>query len=94
MHIETSPVVWVSVACIYNLLSVYDPLAEARNCAHRRIRSTPDGQPISSEVCSLRRTRILAADSRNFSDTLFLVFATTRVFHFLSQENFFVVIEN
>jgi hypothetical protein len=36
----------------------------------------------------------VAADSRNFSNTLFLVFATTRVLHFLSQEDFFVVIEN
>jgi hypothetical protein len=36
----------------------------------------------------------VAADSRDFFNTLFLVFATTRVLHFLSQENFFLVIEN
>jgi len=36
----------------------------------------------------------VAAGSRNFFNPLFLVFATTRVLHFPSQENFFVVIEN
>src|SRR6266581_4654337 len=94
-HIETRPLVSVSVACIYNLLSVCPPLAEAGNCAHRLIRSTRDAQTISSEVCSSRRFRIrrdwLAP---NFFNTLFLVFTPTRVFHFRSQENFFVVIEN
>jgi len=53
-HIETRPVVSVSVACIYNLLSVYASLAEARNCPHRWIRSTRDAQPISSEVFARR----------------------------------------
>ena len=33
-HVETRPVVSVSVACIYDLLSVYASLAEARNCAY------------------------------------------------------------
>jgi len=36
----------------------------------------------------------IAVGSRNFFNTLFLVFATTRVLHFPSQEEFFVVIEN
>jgi hypothetical protein len=42
-------VVSVSVVCIYNLLSVFAPLAEAGNCAHRPIRSTRHAQTISSE---------------------------------------------
>src|SRR6187551_2410257 len=81
-HIETRPVVSVSVACIYNLLSVYAPLAEARNCAHRRIRSTRDAQLINSEVCPLRRFRIRRDWLTKVLNTLFLVFATTRVLHF------------
>jgi hypothetical protein len=36
----------------------------------------------------------VATGSRNFFNTLFLLFATTRVLNFPSQENFFVVIEN
>jgi hypothetical protein len=36
----------------------------------------------------------VAAGSQTFFNTLFLVFATARVLHFPSQENFFVVIEN
>jgi hypothetical protein len=36
----------------------------------------------------------VAAGSQTFLNTLFLVFATARVLHFPSQENFFVVIEN
>jgi hypothetical protein len=36
----------------------------------------------------------VAADSRNCFNTVFLVFVTTRVLHFPSQENFFVEIEN
>ena len=51
-------------------------------------------QPISSEVCSLRRFRIRRGWLAKFFNTLFLVFATTRVLHFPSQENFLVVIEN
>jgi hypothetical protein len=36
----------------------------------------------------------VATGSRNFFNTLFLVFATTRALHFPSQENFFAEIEN
>jgi hypothetical protein len=87
-------VVSVSVACIYNLLSVYAPLAEARNCPHRRIRSTRDAQPTSSDFCSSRRFRIRRGWLTKSFNKLFLVLATTRALHFLRQENFFVVIEN
>ena len=93
-HIETRPVVSVSVACIYNLLSVYASPAEARNCAHRWIRSTRDAQPISSESVRCGDSESVAVGSRNLFNTLFLGFATTHVLHFFSQENFFVVIEN
>ena len=41
-----------------------------------------------------RELESVAADSRNFSNTLFLGFATTRALHFFSQEDFFVEIEN
>jgi hypothetical protein len=89
-HIETRQVVSVSVACIYNLLGVRPPPAEAENCAHRLCRSTRDPQTISSEVCSLRRFRIRRGWlARIFSTHCFLVFARTRVLDFLSQENFF-----
>jgi hypothetical protein len=93
-HIETRPVVSVSVACIYNLLSVYASLAEARNCAHRWIRSTRDAQLISSESVRCGDSESVAVGSRNVFNTLFLGFATTHVLHFFSQENFLVVIEN
>jgi hypothetical protein len=49
-----------------------------------------------STAKSLRRSdsESVAAGSRNLSDKLFLVLATTRALHFPRQENFFVVIEN
>jgi hypothetical protein len=45
---------------------------------------------------SVRRgdSKSVAVGSRNFFNTLFLGFATTRALHFFSQEDFFVVIEN
>ena len=45
---------------------------------------------------SVRRgdSESVAAGSRNFFNTLFPGFATTRALHFFSQENFFVVFEN
>src|SRR4030095_4717331 len=51
-HIETRPMVSVSVASIYNLVSVVRPLAEAGNCAHRPIRSTRMRRQLVGQVCS------------------------------------------
>ena len=55
------------------------------------------GMRSQSAAKSVRRGDFesVAIGSRNFFNRLlFLVFATTRVLHFSSQEKFFVVIEN
>src|SRR5262249_1414597 len=91
-HIETRPVVSVSVACIYNWLSVYAPHAEARNCPRRPIRSTRDALPTSNEFCSSLRFRIRRCwPTRTFQQTVSLFGDDTRA-SISRQENFFVVI--
>src|SRR5207249_5963880 len=89
-HIETRPAVSVSVACIYNLLSVCPPLAEAGNCAHRLIRSTRDAQTISSEVCSSRRFRIRRGLARaKFFATQCFLFSRRHTFLIFPVNKFF-----
>jgi hypothetical protein len=81
-------VVSVSVACIYNLLSVYASLAEARNCPHRWIRSTRDAQPISSEafVAAIQNPSRLAREF--FLHTVSWFRDDTRTSFFQSREFF------
>src|SRR3954471_22107821 len=71
-YIETCPVVLVSFACIYNFVSVYASLAEARNCAHTRVRSTGDAQRMQRSV-HRHDSKSVAPDARNFFDTLFFI---------------------
>jgi hypothetical protein len=79
-------VVSVSVACIYNLLSVYASLAEARNCAHTSIRSTRDAQ--RSVRC--RDSKSVEAGSQNFSTHCFLFFRRHARFIFPVKRIFLV----
>src|SRR5262245_16471350 len=93
-HVETRPLVSVSVASIYHLVSVCSRLAEAGNFVHRPIRSTRDAQTVSGEVCSPRRFQIVAVwVSGNFW-THYFCFDVDKRASFRSQEIFFVIIEN
>jgi hypothetical protein len=77
------------VACIYNLLSVCPPLAEAGNCPHRLSRSTRGAQTISSEVSSSRRFRIRRGClARNFFTHRFFFLRRHACFIFSVKGNF------
>src|SRR4030095_1950510 len=93
-HIETRPMLSVSVASIYNLVRVVPPLAAAGNCAHRLIRSTRMRRQLAAKSVRPRGFRTLRGlGFAKFSTHCFRSDADKRAL-FLSQENFLGLIEN
>src|SRR5262249_24098609 len=87
-HIETRPMVSVSVASISQLAERFPPLAEAENCAYRPIRSTRMRRQLAAKSVLRRGFRTLRGlGFAKFSAHCFCFDADTRA-QFLSQEIF------